>query len=374
MISSLEASPLGRVASAVTTLLRATVLPADTVRALPVSSIAEPAVAPKDVVIATIQIGHAPGSIVVSPDNTQVYVLDSGSPASGWTVTVLDAATATVIDSIPVGNAQGLAVTADGRHLYVTGWDSVITVIDTATRAVCATIPTPTDTGYPVVSRDGTRLYVAGGGATNDTVSVIDIVPGGPTYNTIVTTVEVGEFPVGIATSSRFVYVANNFGDSVTVIDAATNTVVTTLPVGLRQPFAVAVAESADGARIYVTSTAGDSVVVFEEAPAESDGATAEQRSVRGGSTHHVRIPVGESPEGACAAPDGMRIYVANDIDDTISVIDSDPTSSSHHQVIGTIAVGRAPEQLTVSPDGARLYVSNGLDGTVSVIALMQPA
>ena len=73
----------------------------------------------------------------------------------------------------------------------------------------------------------GTRLYVANEGP--DTVSVIDTAT-----NTVVTTVPVGDRPQGVAVNpaGTRVYVANNYANSVSVIDTATNTVVATVPVG----------------------------------------------------------------------------------------------------------------------------------------------
>jgi len=40
-------------------------------------------------------------------------------------------------------------------------------------------------------------------------------------------------------------------------------------------------------------------------------------------------------------SPDGTRAYVANSFDGTVSVIDTDPTSGTYNQVIGSaITVG----------------------------------
>ena len=38
--------------------------------------------------------------------------------------------------------------------------------------------------------------------------------------------------------------------------------------------------------------------------------------------------------------------------------------------VIDTIAVSNGPKGLVVSPDGTRVYVANGIDSTVSVISV----
>jgi YVTN family beta-propeller protein len=77
------------------------------------------------------------------------------------------------------------------------------------------------------VTPDGTRVYVADFG--DDTVSVIDTAT-----NTVVATVVVGGNPADVAVTpdSAHAYVTNNDDDTVSVIDTATNTAVTTVVVG----------------------------------------------------------------------------------------------------------------------------------------------
>src|SRR3989442_6835324 len=69
--------------------------------------------------------------------------------------------------------------------------------------------------------------YVANQGSS--TVSVIDTAS-----NTVVATIPVGSSPNGVAITPNgaFVYVANEGSSSVSVIDTASNTVVATVPVG----------------------------------------------------------------------------------------------------------------------------------------------
>jgi len=70
-------------------------------------------------------------------------------------------------------------------------------------------------------------VYVANNGSNS--VSVIDAAG-----NAVVATIPVGNVPYGIAVdpSGTRVYVANNGSNSVSVIDAASNAVVATIPVG----------------------------------------------------------------------------------------------------------------------------------------------
>ncbi|MFD5430138.1 YncE family protein, partial [Streptomyces sp. NPDC127084] len=73
----------------------------------------------------------------------------------------------------------------------------------------------------------GTYAYVAN--SESNTVSVIDTAT-----NTVSATIDVGSFPIGVAVSpdGTRAYVVNGFSDTVSVIDTATNTVVATVAVG----------------------------------------------------------------------------------------------------------------------------------------------
>jgi YVTN family beta-propeller protein len=69
--------------------------------------------------------------------------------------------------------------------------------------------------------------YVTNGFSNN--ASVIDTAS-----NTVTTTIPVGSFPLGVAVTpdGAFVYVVNNGSNTVSVIETASNTVTTTIPVG----------------------------------------------------------------------------------------------------------------------------------------------
>ena len=84
----------------------------------------------------------------------------------------------------------------------------------------------------------------------SNTVSVIDTAT-----NTVTATVNVGSDPVGVAVNpdGTKVYVTNSDGNNVSVIDTATNTVTATVNVG-NGPFGVAV--NPDGTKVYVANFA----------------------------------------------------------------------------------------------------------------------
>ena len=95
---------------------------------------------------------------------------------------------------------------------------------------------------------------------STDNVSVIDTAT-----NTVVATVPVGNGPTAVAVNpaSPRVYVANTSGNTVSVIDTTTHTVVATVAVGIG-PLGVAVNPA--GTQAYVVSFALDAILVINTA------------------------------------------------------------------------------------------------------------
>ncbi len=105
--------------------------------------------------------------------------------------------------------------------------DSTVSVLDTATNTVTATVPVGTGPIGVAVSPDGARVYVTLQGS--NAVSVISAAT-----NTVTATMPVGLGPIGVAVSpdGARVYVANGVSHAVMVISTATNAVTATVPVG----------------------------------------------------------------------------------------------------------------------------------------------
>jgi YVTN family beta-propeller protein len=158
-------------------------------------------------------------------------------------VSVIDTATNTVVATVPVvGVPEEVAITPDGTRAYVTllnGINGSVSVIATATNTVVAIVPMERE-NQPfgvAITPDGTHAYVANrvgtGGLGN--LSVIDTAT-----NTIVVSLRVGFDPIGgvaITPDGTHAYVVNSgrdtgFTGTVSVIDTATNTIEVTVPVG----------------------------------------------------------------------------------------------------------------------------------------------
>jgi YVTN family beta-propeller protein/autotransporter-associated beta strand protein len=267
-----------------------------------------------------------------------LYVPNNGSAS----VTIIDTPTSTTVPpAITIGTQPiTAAVRGDESLAYVTNFGSnSVSVINTGTNAVVTTINVGTSPTGIAVSPDGTRAYVT---QTGNNVSVIDT-----TTNTVVTTLTGFNAPAGVAFSpdGTRVYVTNVSGNNVSVIDTATNAVV-------GAPIAVgsnpnAVAFSPDGTRAYVTNQNSGTVSVINTAT----------------NTVVATVGVGTSPRWVAVSPDGTRAYVANNGNNTVSVI-----NTATNTVVTNIGGFNGPQGVVFSPDGTRAYVTNNVGGNVSVI------
>jgi|GEM_PF-1712726 len=149
----------------------------------------------------------------------------------------------------------------------------------------------------------------------------------------------------GASPGKTYAYITNDDG-TVSVIDTATK-VTTTVYVG-NDPFGVAV--TSDGTKVYVGDQKNDKVYVIDTTT----------------SIVTANINVGHSPYGVAVSPDGSKVYVANydnGTGNTVSVIN---TATSN--VTATVNVGVGPFGVAVSPDETKVYVTNGGSSTVSII------
>lgn len=293
---------------------------------------------------ATLQVEKSPAFVAVSPDGKHVYTANRDAQV----VTVLDTATNQVIATIPItaGPPQFLTFAPDGHRLYVTLFNDertihAIAVLDTGSNTVVATIPQSARPYLPAVSPDGKRLYVPNHDIAS--VSVIDTAT-----NAVITEVQVAPNPHGVAFSAdgSRAYTANHESNVVSVIDTATLAVTRTIPVGI-SPHSVAV----NPRRPLVANVNFNSNSV-------SAIDTTTQRVV-------ATIPVETNPQDIAWAPDGRFAYVVNQGSNTVSVIDA-----ATNKVTTTLPTGTGPTSIAVLPDGRRAYVSNLGSGTLTVLEL----
>ncbi len=282
-----------------------------------------------------------------------VYVADF----QGNAVLAVDAvtyATKKITEGVGRGPA-GLAVNPAGTLALVPSMgDSTVSVIDTAKGAVTRVIPISKIPVNITFNSDGSRAYVisqgdvVGGAPGNGFVSVIDTsAPGGPVLTS--TKYNVGAGPAGAAVHGNKLYVVNNAGDSVSLIDTTTG-VVKTVPVGYSPQ---AVAFNKDGTLAYVTNSGDYSLSLIDTAT---------------GQVKPNDIPVFRSPWALAVAPSG-KLLVTNLNDNSVTVI-----SGSALNLSTPIQISGMPGQVAVSASGDFAYVSHGAGSAPAGVAVIDLA
>ena len=216
------------------------------------------------------------------------------------------------------------------------GADGSFTYTPTAATRLRAGLTPATDT-FTVTVGDG-----------QDSVDVTLSVPISATQLSETGSTPVGTGPSGVALSpdGTRAYVTNKAGNTVSVVNTATNAVISTITVGAG-PSAVAI--KPDGSLLYVTNRTAGTVSVIN---------TTSMAVV-------ATVKVGTNPEAVAVSPDGTRVFVTNAGAGTVSKIDT-----ATNKVTVTIKVGNGPSSIAISPDAKYAYVTNKTDGTVSAITL----
>jgi RHS repeat-associated protein len=208
---------------------------------------------------------------------------------------------------------------------------------------------TPTTTMTPTVTATVHRTVVPGNpvgfvaNSVSNSISIVDA-----TTNTVVGSVAIGAYPYSLAVSpdGTRLYVTSLDNNTLSVVDLASETVLAAIPVG-SSPEGVKV--SPDGTKVYVANHGSNSVSVID---------TSQLAVI-------ATVSVGVNPKGIAVSADGSKVLVANEGSSTVSII-----STASNAVTATLTVGSSPEKITVSTDGSHAYVTNYYDDTVSTIDL----
>lgn len=185
--------------------------------------------------------------------------------------------------------------------------------------------------------------------------------------------------------ATGLVFVSNERGDSVSVIDAAANKVVKTIPVGKR-PRGVGIAP--DGSAVYVAVSGDNVIAVIDPQKLEvtrtfDSGDDPEAFAVHANGNIYIsneedakasvinpatgellaEIEVGIEPEGVAVSPDGSRVIVTSESTNMLHVI-----KVPEHTIESNIVVGARPRAATFSADSKTAYATSEISGEVKKV------
>ena len=320
-----------------------------------------------DSVTGTISGFNSPAGVIIAPNGSRAYVTNS----KGNSVSVVDTATRTIVATVAgITTPTALALTPSGNRLYVVGKTSV-SIVDTSANTMIGNVSglyapagsTPTPKAV-AVSPDGTLAYV-----TNSTgvVSIVDT-----NTNSVVATISstgsdsvvfspdgkrayVGYYVIDTATnkstylgsSSRHAF--NPAGDRLYSLDSSgrlSGLDINGKSLSSDPSGAKTIVVGRDGSVVYGLGTKGE-VVLFDAATLTLLGTAKYTCAGCGASSTAGTI----YPNGLAVSPDGTFVYAVNPVNGTISVVTGwvGPTSDSFDVTINDGHGGTATVPVTVT-------------------------
>jgi YVTN family beta-propeller protein len=391
------------------------------------------------------QIGMNPLGATLTPDGKYLITtnddergggavsLQNGTNVGGYSLSVVDTASMTVVSQINSGNVfVGLVATGAGPYkLYASGGGasqvklfsiSAAGAISAGSPASIAIAPIhPNNAGY-------VNTYVPGPAMNApDASGNKPPVPSQFGSRTAATSIA---FPAGLAMSpdGKYLYVACNGDNSLAVIDTAANSVVKQLPVGF---FPYGVQVSADGTSVYVSNwgitdykfakptydAAGNLIALGTTGTNQPDGFYVPKTdttagspktssvwvvSVPGGNPANAVVKTGQflgkplddknqvgdtHPSAVALVGTGANavLYVAKANDDAISIVAADGAAANDFDLSLSATVsqyadpvirlrGTTPNAIAVSPDQTRAYVAEAGINSVAVLDTTTPS
>jgi YVTN family beta-propeller protein len=277
----------------------------------------------------TVSAGSSPVSVAVTPDGKNAYVADFGDndvaqysidPLSGG---LFPKTPATVAAGQFGGFSTGIAVTPDGKSVYVTnGGDNTVSQYDidpqngALTPKTTATVAAGAGPTGVAVSPDGGSAYVsnAAGFLADGTIAQYDIDPrnGALTPKTpAFANADLGPSAAALTPNGRSAYVANQFGFggvsgnniSQYDVDPAGGQLSPKTPATVfAAPRPVAIAVAPDGGSAYTAGLGFGDVSQYDIDPGTG---TLSPKAP-------ATVAAGDSPLGVIVTPDGRSVYVTN--------------------------------------------------------------
>jgi YVTN family beta-propeller protein len=340
----------------------------------------------KKKVLNRIPVGTLPHSIILSSDEKRAYVSNEWSD----NISVIDLSTLKVTDTLKTGNGPaGLSMSADGTSLYVVNsYSSNISVLNLNTgeernRFDAGNNPTGTE-----LSPDGKTLFVTSRRAL--------IAPYGDTLKSELTVIDENTGRIKKRLNIESAYMMENIaftptGDLAFVTMIRPKNLVPSIQVeqGWMMTYGMAVVEQNDNGRIiqllidepnayysdpfdivitpdgkkaFISSSGVNTISVVNIDSVRSLISKYSTETLRsysdnlGISSRYIstRIKTGSNPKGLALSSDGKLLYVAEQLDDKIGIINTESLDNA-----GSIDLG-GPKRITVARQGRRLFNNSG--------------
>ncbi len=333
-----------------------------------------------------INVGIHPHSVILSKVSKIAYVSNEWSD----NVSVIDLVSSKIIDTLKTGNGPaGLALSSNEQFLYVVNvFGSDLSVINLSTKEEIKRLTTGSNPTGTALSPDGKVLYVTSRRA--------NMAPYGEPLISDLTIINDSTKTVAKYLSVESAYMMENVaftpsGDLAITTMIRPKNLITSIQVergwmmnhGIviieqegegrvvqllldepnayySDPFDIVI--TPDGKKAFVSSSGTDYISVISIDSVRTILAESSPKMLKsfsnnlGISSRFVlkRVSTGANPKGLTLSPDGKRLYVAEQLEDKIAVINTESL-----ETIGSIDLD-GPQRITVARQGRKLFNSAG--------------
>ncbi len=167
---------------------------------------------------------------------------------------------------------------------------------------------------------------------------------------------QLGDFPMNgvVSPDGRYLIVSNDglLIQSLQVVDLSTSRVVQTIRYLPPAALYLGLAFSPDGSTLYASAGGNNKIRTFHFA----SGQLSKEGSIALSGKNYY-------PAGLAISRDGRTLYVVNNLDDSVSKLDT-----VTRKIVSTTPVGHNPYGAVLSQDGSKLYVSNWGESSVTIV------
>jgi len=287
-----------------------------------------------------------------------VRVLQSN--AAGDNIHVIDPATNQVVGTIEgIEVPHGVVIAPDGARIYVSDESlKTLDVVDAKTLKVTKRIPLSGRPNNVAVSKDGRFVYVA----IVDAPGAVDVIDTGSMANVKKIPTKGGIHNVYVTPDGKWAVAGSIPGNSINVIDTATNKVAWDLDMGggIRP---MAFTQNADGSTkqiiVQLSNFHGFAVLDFATHK-ETRRVTLPDPAGKEQETEGIQ---GAPSHGLAITPDGKMLWATSKWYGYIAAY-----SLPDFKLLKVVQVGSHPEWLTIPPDGKSVYVAIAGHDAVAVV------
>ncbi|MCA0930890.1 beta-propeller fold lactonase family protein [Lutimonas saemankumensis] len=332
-----------------------------------------------------IKVGNHPHSVIIDEKSQKAYVSNEWSD----TVSIIDLLTFKIIKTVKTGNGPaGIMLDKERKHLYVVNsFGSDVSVFDLSTLNEVKRLSTGINPTGIAISPSGDQMLITGRRA--------NLADFNETLITEITLIETaGQRITKLNIESAYlmenaVYVPEGDLAFVTLIRPKNQIPSVQVEGGWMMTHGIGVIErgrqnrvtqflldepnayypdpfdieiTPDGKRLFVSSSGVDKISVIEVDSIRKILNRSDQKerdlfaNTLGLSRQFVskRIQTGHNPKGLGISSDGSELYVAEQLNDAITIIDTETLSKK-----GSVKLG-GPERITVARQGRRLFNNAG--------------